>query len=219
MSSATKPAEVAIPTGADEMRKFLKRAENGDESTLPVLWKMLKDPATVDRFGGNLAYQAELALIRASVGDNLAFREALVRKLELLRADLAGKAPTPIERLLVERVVACWLQVQVADIRTAQGNDLSLPWAEYYQHRMNHAHRRYLSALKALALVRKLAVPVLKVDLPPKHVNGSDPGPDWQQERVRTNGRFHRENGTVADCGTVLTIAPNRTGMARMEPR
>ncbi len=200
MSSATKPAEVAIPTGADEMRKFLKRAENGDESTLPVLWKMLKDPETVNRFG-NLAFQAEHSFIRAAAGKNLPFREGLTCKLELLRAELGGKNPTPIERLLVERVVACWLQVQDADVRTAQGNDLSLPWAEYYQRRMNHAHRRYLSALKALALVRKLAVPVLKLDLPPKHVNGSGPGPDRIHEHVSTNGRFHQENGTVAAAG------------------
>ena len=51
-------------------------------------------------------------------------REALPSKLELLRDELTGKNPTPIERLLVERVLACWLQVQVADIRDAQGEEL-----------------------------------------------------------------------------------------------
>src|SRR5262249_48392568 len=96
----------------------------------------------------------------------------LTRKLEQLRAELAGANPTPIERLLVERIVACWLQVQDADIRYAQSQrDCTLKQAEYYQRRMSHAHKRYLSALKTLALVRKLALPVLQVNIAKKQVN------------------------------------------------
>src|SRR5262245_66143189 len=91
--------------------------------------------------------------------------------MELLRAELAGANPTPIERLLVERIVACWLQVQDADARYAQAKNLSLAWGEYYQRRMDRAHRRYLSAVKALALVRKLAVPVLQVNIAREQVN------------------------------------------------
>src|SRR5262249_18555628 len=121
MTTETKSAEVTIPTGTDEMRKFLKRAHSGDESTLPVLRKMLENPTTMEVLGGNLAQQAELSFIGAAAGKNLAFKEALVRKLALMRAELAGPDPTPLERLLVGRVVACWLQVQDADIRYAQG--------------------------------------------------------------------------------------------------
>ena len=176
MPNATKPADVAVPTGADEMRKFLKRARGGDEWTLPVLRKMLENPATVDALGGDLARQAELSLIDAAAGDNLSFREALARKLELLRAELAGPSPTPVERLLVERVVACWLQVQDADVRYAQGQKgCTLAQGEYQQRRMDRAHGRYLSALKTLALVRKLAVPVLQLNIARKQVNVAAP--------------------------------------------
>src|SRR5262249_3829914 len=150
--------------------KFLKRAQSGDASTLPVLRKMLQDPATVDQFG-DLAYQAEQSLIRAAAGDDLAFGEGLTRKLELLRAELAGLNPTPVERLLVERIVACWLQVQDADVRYAQAKNLSLEGGEYYQRRMDRAHKRYLSAIRTLALVRKLALPVLQVNIGRKQVN------------------------------------------------
>jgi hypothetical protein len=136
---------------------------------------MLEWPAFVEAFGGNFARQAELSFVRAAGGDNLVFKEALIRKMELLRAELAGSNPTPIERLLVERVVACWLQVQDADLRYAQAKELSAKWGEYYQRRMNHSHKRYLSALKTLALVRKLAVPVLQVNIAKKHVNVAGP--------------------------------------------
>ncbi len=172
MSDAKKPAELKIPTEAAELRKLLDRAHKGDESTLPVLRMLVVDPAGVKMLGGDLARQAEISFVQAAAGDNLAFREALTRKLELLRAELAGPNPTPVERLLVERVVACWLQVQDADIRYAQRQgDCTLAQGDYYQRRMDRAHKRYLSALKTLALVRKLALPVLQLNIARKQVN------------------------------------------------
>jgi hypothetical protein len=181
--AATKPADT-IPTGAEEMRKFLKRAQRGDASTLPVLRKMLENPATVDQFGGDLARQAALSLINAAAGEDLAFKEALTRKLELLRAELSGPNPTPLERLLVERIVACWLQVQDADVRYAQAKSLSLEWGDYYQRRMDRAHKRYLTAIKTLATVRKLALPVLQVNIARKQVNVAGPCPAPQSEKA-----------------------------------
>jgi len=155
-----------VPAGPDELRALLKRARRGDTSTLPALKKMMQDPDAVERYGGNMDWQAEHSYIAAAAGDDLVFAEALARKLALLRAELAGPSSTPIERLLAGRVVACWLQVQDADIRYAQAQkDLSIPWGEYYQRRMDRAHRRYLSALKTLAVVRKLAIPVLQVNM------------------------------------------------------
>jgi hypothetical protein len=64
-----------------------------------------------DLCGGELARLSQSTLIAKFSGKNLAFREALSRKLELLRAELAGPGPTPLERLLVERVVSCWLHL------------------------------------------------------------------------------------------------------------
>jgi hypothetical protein len=171
VSATPKPADNPTPAAVEKVREFLKQAQKGDASTLPALRQYLQDPAAVDMLGGNLAQQAEQSFIRAASGEDLAFREALARKLELLRAELAGPDPTPVERLLVERIVACWLQVQDADIRYAQAKNLSIDWGEYYQRRMDRAHRRYLSALKTLALVRRLAVPVLQVNIARKQVN------------------------------------------------
>src|SRR5262249_35136423 len=165
-----------VPTGADELRKFLKRARSGDEATLPALRKMLGDPATVEMLGGDLARQAELSFIGAIGGGDLSLEEALARKLEVVRAELAGPDPTPLERLLVERVVACWLQVQDADVRYAQAQkDCVIVQGDYQQRRMDRAHKRYLSAIKALALVRKLALPVLQVNIARKQVNVAAP--------------------------------------------
>jgi hypothetical protein len=177
MANAIAASEAPRKT-QDNIINFLKRAESGDKSTLPVLREMLQQPGAVDLLGGDLARQAERSLIEAAAGKNLAFKEALTRKLELMRAELAGANPTPLERLLVERVVACWLQVQDADVRYAQARgDCTLAQADYYQRRMDRAHRRYLSAIKTLALVRRLALPVFlaQVNIAGKQVNVAGP--------------------------------------------
>jgi hypothetical protein len=65
--------------------------------------------------------------------------------------------------------------VQDADIRYAQAKDLTWKAGEYYQRRMDHSHKRYLSALKTLAQVRKLAVPVLQINIAKKQTNIAGP--------------------------------------------
>jgi hypothetical protein len=123
---------------------------------------MMALPGAPDAFGGNLAKRTEQALVSAVAGKDLAVREALTYKLDLLRQEMAGPTPTPLERLLVERVVACWLQVQYADIRLAQQErELNLSQAECHQRSRDRARRRFLTAVRTLALVRLLALPVL----------------------------------------------------------
>jgi hypothetical protein len=167
-----------VPTDPKELRKILERAREGDEKALPVVREMLKNPATVDSLGGDLARQAEQSLIRNAIGKNLSYREALICKLDLLRAELAGAAPAPLERLLVERVVACWLQLHFADIHLAQqSGEMSLRLGDYHHRNRDRAHKRYLSAIKTLALVRKLALPVLQVNIADKQLNVAAPYP------------------------------------------
>jgi hypothetical protein len=161
----------------------MDRAQAGDAKALAVVRNLMQYPGPADHFG-NLAATAERSLIAALAGKDLVSKEAVTSKVERLRAELGGPNPSPIERLLVERIVACWLQVQDADIRYAQAKDLPPKTADYYQKRMNHAHKRYLSALKTLAVVRKLAVPVMQVNIGKKQVNVAGPcgAPENRQE-------------------------------------
>jgi hypothetical protein len=79
VSELTKVVEEP-PRDPAEFRRFIARARAGDEATLPALRKLLNDPAFVDRLGGDLARQAELSLIDAAAGTDLAFKEAVTRK-------------------------------------------------------------------------------------------------------------------------------------------
>jgi hypothetical protein len=155
---------------------LLKRAENGDKATLPALRNLVKRPEVLDICGGDLARQVESSVVRRAAGTNLAFQEALFHKLHLLRAELTGPDPTPLERLLAERAAACWVQLHYYEVVLAQQEQkLTLTQGDYYHRRCERAQRRYLSALKTLALVRKLALPVLQVNIARRQVNVAAP--------------------------------------------
>jgi hypothetical protein len=175
VSATTEPA---LPKTPDEFRAMLKRAQAGDRAVIPVLRKLVDDPAEVEALGGNLARLAEDSFVNALGGNDLSFKMAVIKKLTHLRQELPGPSPAPVERLLVDRVVACWLQIQDAEVRCAQNQKgMTIPQADFHQRRMDATNRRHLAALKALALVRKLAVPALQINVAKKQVNGSTPAP------------------------------------------
>ena len=103
----------------------------------------------------------------------MAVREGLRAKMEALRVELAG--PSPLERVLAERIVACWLHLYHLEMGYANKDSISLELAAHYQRSIDRAHKRYLSAIKTLAVVRKLAVPVLQVNIARKQVNVAGP--------------------------------------------
>jgi hypothetical protein len=142
---------------------------------MPAVREALDSPASVDLLGGDLARQAQLSLVHKISGENLLLREALCRKLDLLRADLAGVSPTPLERLLADRVAACWLHLHHLEIVYAQKETVTIQLGTYYQRCLSAAQKRYLAAVKTLAVVRKLAVPVLQVNIARKQVNVAGP--------------------------------------------
>jgi len=67
----------------------------------------------------------------------------------------------------------CWLHVYQLEVLNAgklrQGMGAGL--AEHFQKTLDRAHKRYLSALKALAEVRRLVLPALQLNIARKQVN------------------------------------------------
>jgi hypothetical protein len=166
---ALPPSQLPAPAHTvDSFCALIRRAEAGDETSLPDLRRLLEDPRAVAAFG-DLAGRVRAALLKLVAGTNLLRQELTAREMDRLRADLLGPAPTVVERLLAERVVVGWLQLQEADLRLAaaradRGSDV-------LQRRADHAHRRFLAALRALATVRRLAVPALQVNIGERQVN------------------------------------------------
>src|ERR1700712_2338810 len=91
------------PEVLDEIRAVVGRAKQGDTAVLPRLRELLADHPVIWQRYGDLAVQAETAWADLAAGTDLHMRECLLRRAEALREELAGPAPSPIERLLVER--------------------------------------------------------------------------------------------------------------------
>jgi len=75
-------------------------------------------------------------------------------EVEQVAARLAGANPSEVERLLAERAATCWLACYVEDNRAILAIGTVRSGSDLRHH--NSAHVRYLSALKALASVRRL---------------------------------------------------------------
>jgi len=142
---------------------LVNRAVSGDENVLPELRRVLKAHPEMWHEYGDLAAQPQESWMHLTAGNNLLLHESLRLKSQELRADILGEKPSPLERLLVERVVATWLQVNYADVAFAQSNKpgVALSMLKQLQQRQESAQRSHLAAIKQLALVRKLLKPAL----------------------------------------------------------
>jgi hypothetical protein len=145
-----------------------------DKAAAAQLWKLLEAQGNIDSFlhRSDMARHTERSMISAYNGTDVLGREMSERRLEQMRRELAGENSTPLETLLIERIVQCWFHVHQCEITLAQDHsEMTITIAAYHQKRLNSAHKRYLSAIKALAQVRKLQVPTVQVNIGDKQVN------------------------------------------------
>ena len=168
MSKARRPKR----SDSQELQRLLEDAQSGDKAAVAKLRERLKARSGVWEELGDLAKHALTAQLALIVGDHELLKDAVATNLETMRAELEGPECSPLERLLVQRILACWLQVTHADMICAQrAPDLTLAQGDYYQRRQDRAHRRLLSAIRTLATVRKLALPVLQLNVAQQQVN------------------------------------------------
>ena len=173
-----EPGAKAADEKADWIDDLLQRAQVGDRSALPQVQQVLQSPEVTDLLG-NLARRVEITMVASVTGGNVAMQEGLTKKMAEMRAELAGPDPSPLERQLVDRIALCWLAVHDAELRAALLTDLAPDQRDYWQRRISHAHKRHLSAIKTLATVRKMAVPVIigQINVAERQVNNAEVRP------------------------------------------
>jgi hypothetical protein len=159
----------------NELRLLVAQAHEGDEEVPRRIRRALEEaPDSAQILSNILAKRAERLFVKKLCGDDLLLGEALSLQLQEMRKQVAGPDPSsPLERLLAERVVACWLQLQQAEAAYAASlGELATSQEEYHQRRLDRLHRRYLSAIRSLAQVRKLLAPtVTQINLAQQQVN------------------------------------------------
>jgi hypothetical protein len=104
----------------------------------------------------------------------LSFKNAQIeRETDAFAGEMAGPDPTPIERTLAEVAATCWLDLRTKETNfaLAMKKGISRELAECHQKFISHAHHRLMSTLRTLAVVRKLAVPAIQVNVARQQVN------------------------------------------------
>jgi hypothetical protein len=90
---------------------------------------------------------------------NLAARVFVEAMVSALRRDLAGDGASALEQLLVDRLICCWLSLEVFEIEYLEfvKRDHTRAEAKAWLDRVAGAQSRFQGAVKSYALARKLS--------------------------------------------------------------
>ncbi len=162
-----------LPAAPDLSRRFLDLLEKTDRQApkpadLVALRAMLEQSPALWRVAGDLAHNAALAVV-AKMRAYPVLAESLKRGWDVMKDELGYQSASPLERLLVEQVILCWLHLNVAELEYADviGGSPFAHVVDHWERRLSSAQTRYLRACEALARIRKLArsTPALQVNI------------------------------------------------------
>jgi hypothetical protein len=161
----------------EKLRGLLGKAEKGEKDAVPEIRQILNERPDLAWQFVDVAQFAEEALIEKMSGEeDLAVKEIMRCQLKAMREQIAGESPSPLERLLAERVVATWLQIQLFEGLYASGmskRSMTIAQDSYHQKRLDQSYRRHLSAIRALAQMRKLLKggAITQINIADKQIN------------------------------------------------
>ena len=164
--ATTEPAAVA--RDADKMRaqfhKLLMKAnkERPREADIQALRELLAGNKEMKLWSavvgmGELAESQALDTIINGSGQGM--RECWKRRLESMRADLGYTNSPPLERLLIQQVTLCWLNLNLTEYRhtNIMKQSISLAVGAYWDRRLSMAQSRFTRASESLARLRRLS--------------------------------------------------------------
>jgi hypothetical protein len=158
-----------------ELTELVDLAVEGDEAALKAFEEKASfAPYYLSDTFGNLGKVTRDKLLRAFLELHPAYRRGVEIAAEDLVAEMLGTEPTPVERLLVEQVVSCWVESSMVDqvatekLNTGETTNSQL---EFYHRWQGRAQRRFLAACKTLAQVRKLLGINVQINIAEKQIN------------------------------------------------
>jgi hypothetical protein len=126
------------------------------------IWQQYATPLQKHELG-DLATAVRYAWAKRATAGDLLRSECLLRRVEAIEARLSRPDPSQLERLLVKRVGAAYLSLQVAEIEAAAAaNAAGAPATQIRRDtlaRLAAAERMFQSAAKALALYQTMTRP------------------------------------------------------------
>ena len=154
---------MAVRDKLKDLQELSEKAEDGDKDARLELRRAVREstPEMIARVS-DLAGSYRRVLAKSASGKNPLLQEVLQERMRLMEEKVAGDKPTALEELLAERVVSCWLMVEVMETLTAaqlsRDNQKRVTASHILQTMklQESANRRYLAAIKTLAQVQKL---------------------------------------------------------------
>jgi len=141
--------------------------EHPDPADVKALTELLnrhKDVQLWRSIVGMGALAEQTALNHAFGERTPAIKECWKKRLEFVRADLGFARASPLERLLIQQVTLCWLNLNLTefDRSISINKSIAINLAMYWEKRLTAAQKRFTRACESLARVRRLSrrVPV-----------------------------------------------------------
>ena len=151
--AVTTPSDPMI----DELKDLVTRADAGDTVVLPQLRSFLDAHPEVITHCGEVATVAREIWLSLCTNNNPLLVEATRRKMVAWKASIAGPAPSPLEELMVEQIMACWLQAHYAEVMYAQAIEIkaSEPIVREKGRQQEMAQARLAESLQQLAELQR----------------------------------------------------------------
>jgi hypothetical protein len=173
LSAMTKEELKARCATVGRLKELLSKTEKGTKKAVPEIREILRDnPDLAWRFIDLAKVTEWHPMDRISKDEDLATRETLTQQFAVMRTEIAGEDPSPFERLLAERLVATWLQIQVFESLYASSlyENITIAQGNYHQKRLDQTYRRHLAAIRTLVQIRKLG-PAVQINIAQKQIN------------------------------------------------
>jgi hypothetical protein len=169
-----KPETETEKASKDRKRQIaalLKKANEGDTTACQEVYARLEEAGTVAEF---VESQTDSAFLTRLLGHSSPVRrEAYRRRMDALRQELGDKTASPLERLLIERIVLCWYHLNQSELNyvSSMKDGVPLPKALFLEKALDRAESRYQTAVRSLAILRRLQIPPVQVNVAEKQVN------------------------------------------------
>ena len=167
MTDLVKPTKKLTDEERERLSALTHKAQNGDRKALAEASRMLTEHR-LWHVVGDMGRYAQDAWLDAAAGNNLLARRGLEEQLRELRNGLREAGDSPLERVLIDRLVACWLQANYADWQHGEllkKGSYKFTEGRYSEDRQDRAHRRLLQAARTLATVRRLLAPAVQINV------------------------------------------------------
>jgi len=154
------PSETTSKEELRQLSTLIERTniEDPDPADVSELKAFLANHPEVWSYVGDISVQARALMIK-HLDATPAFSELLSVGLRDLETQLGAAAASPLERLLIDQVVVCWLHFWTIQYRysNVMHEEHSFQCGTHWEKRLSMAQSRFLKAIQTLARVRKIA--------------------------------------------------------------